>query len=201
MKKDNWIYLIGGTLLGALIGYGIFDFVGRGSASEPAAPPVHEQRPPRPTGGVPASQPGPSPEEVASLERVIQADPKNATALTQLGNLMYDSGRWAEALVYYRRALEAGPPNPDVLTDAGICYRQLRQFDQALDYFRRAQELDPSHWQSLFNTAVVKGFDLGRFDDAEAALAQLEKVNPGAPGLARLRQDLAQAKAARGSAP
>ena len=198
MKKDNWLYLIGGVLLGALIGYGISDFMGRGPTGEPAAPPVHEQRKPGPQGAAPA--PGPSPEEVANLERVIQADPKNVTALTHLGNLMYDTGRWAEALGYYRRALDAGPPNPNVLTDTGICYRQLRQFEQALEYFRRAQELDPSHWQSLFNTAVVAGFDLGRFDDADVALGKLEKINPSAPGLARLRQDLAQAKAARGSA-
>jgi tetratricopeptide (TPR) repeat protein len=197
VRKDNWIYLIGGVLLGALIGYGVSDFMGRGSESASRAPAIPP--PQRPAGAPVAAAPGPSAEELANLERVIQADPKNVTALTHLGNLMYDSGKWAEALGYYRRALDAGPPTADVLTDAGICYRQLRQFDQALDYFRRAQELEPGHWQSLFNTAVVAGHDLGRFDVADAAIGRLEAVNPGAPGLARLRQDLAAARAAKGS--
>jgi tetratricopeptide (TPR) repeat protein len=111
---------------------------------------------------------------------------------------MYDTSRWAEALGYYRRALENGAQNPNVLTDAGICCQQLRQFDEALEYFRRANEADPSHWQSLYNTAVVAGLDLGRFDAADEAISKLLKVNPAAPGLDGLRQNVARAKASQG---
>jgi Flp pilus assembly protein TadD len=195
VTKENVAYLAGGVLLGALIGYGVYDLAAnRAASAEPApAAPVsgEEQAPP----SVPSAS-----EEIASLERLVQADPSNVKGLTRLGNLMYDGGRWTEALVYYRRALSAGPQDPNVLTDAGICCRQLGRFEDALEFFRRAQQADPSHWQSLYNAAVVAGLDLGRFDVADDALGRLEKTNPSAPGLPRLRRDLAQAKAARGAA-
>ncbi len=200
VKKENALFLVGGLLLGALGAYGLYDFLGRGAsgpgvdsgtaAGEPAA-----GTPTSPGRSAPGATPA---AEIANLERVLATDPRNVTALTSLGNLMYDSHRWSEALGYYRRALEAGPQNPNVLTDAGICYRQTGRPDQALDYFRRAQQADPSHWQSLFNEAVVAGFDLGQFDVADAAVVKLAKLNPEAPGLEKLRQDLAQARAAKG---
>ncbi|MBZ5639662.1 MAG: tetratricopeptide repeat protein [Acidobacteriia bacterium] len=202
MNREKWAYLAGGVLLGALIGYGVFDFTKHPSASVSlerfvAAPPSEGAAS---TTGAPAASPAPSAAEVADLERVLHADPRNLGALKRLGNLMYDSGRWTESLDYYRRAIDLEPQDANVLTDAGICLRQLKRPDDALDYFRRAQAADPTHWQSLYNAAVVAGFDLGRFDTADEALRKLEKVNPGAPGLDRLRQDLAHAKSGRGAA-
>ena len=44
-----------------------------------------------------------------------------------------------------------------------------------------AQKADPNHWKSLFNTAIVAGFDLGRLDLADKAVARLEQINPAAP--------------------
>ncbi len=199
MKKENWLYLAGGVLLGALVAYGLYDFTGRdtssatGGSGAPAASSPSSSPPAgvAPPGAVP-------PEEFANLQRILAMDPKNVEALTHLGNLMYDTSRWAEALGYYRRALEIGPQNSNVLTDAGICCQQLRRFEEALDYFRRANEADPAHWQSLYNTAVVAGLDLGRFEVADDAISKLLKVNPAAPGLDGLRQNLARAKASQG---
>jgi tetratricopeptide (TPR) repeat protein len=191
VKKESLSYLAGGVLLGALAAYGIYDFARRPAtspATAPAATPVIAT-PEEPSAS----------EEVANLERLVQADPANVVALTRLGNVMYDQARWTEALGYYRRALSAGPMDPNVLTDAGICCRQLGRPEDALEFFRRAQEADPAHWQSLFNAAIVAGFDLGRFDAAEDAVRKIVKINPSAPGLERLRRDLAQARAGRGS--
>ena len=199
MKKENWLYLVGGVLLGALVAYGLYDFMGRGtssSADESGAPAAQA-----PSVSVPVGVASPGvvpPEEFANLERILAMDPKNVEALTRLGNLLYDTSRWAEALGYYRRALENGPQNSNVLTDAGICCQQLRRFEEALEYFRRANEADPAHWQSLYNTAVVAGLDLRRFDAADAAISKLLKVNPAAPGLDGLRQNLARARASQG---
>ena len=199
MKQENLLFLAGGIVLGLLVGYGVADIAGRrASGPQHAAAAAPVQAPPVQGGPPPAA--GPPAGEIASLERVVAADPKNVQALTQLGNTLYDASRWNEALVYYQRALEAGPQDPNVLTDAGICYRQLRRFEEALDCFARAQKADPAHWQSLFNTVVVAGFDLGRFDAAEAALDRLRKANPSAPGLENLGRDLSSAKAARGKA-
>ncbi len=202
MKRESLAFLLGGLAFGALLGYGIFHFVEyrpeaqAGSASSdgtvpsPAGPMAATQ-----VGGG-ASQGAPMLEEINDLKRVLKADPGNARALVRLGNIYQDAAMWSQATGFYEKAIAILPQDPDLLTDTGVCYQQLQQFDKALDYFARAQKANPSHWQSLYNTVIVAGFDLKRLDQAEAALEKLEKVNPQAPNLARLRQELAQARAA-----
>ena len=95
--------------------------------------------------------------------------------------------------------VEIAPQNPNVLTDLGVCYRGMRQFDRALEKFAEAQAADPQHWQSLFNSAVVAGFDLGQYEVADAALDSIEALDPPPADLERthvdqLRQALEESK-------
>jgi tetratricopeptide (TPR) repeat protein len=133
-------------------------------------------------------------EEVDALKKTLQADPDNVPALTRLANLMHDAGMWPQATVLYERAVRITPNEPNLLTDLGICYQNQQMFDKAIAMFELAQKADPSHWQSLYNLAIVAGFDLKRYDEAERALVKLEKIHPQAPNLAELRDALAKAK-------
>lgn len=123
--------------------------------------------------------------------RAVQADPDNIDLARALAYMYQDNGRCEEAVPHYQRAIEATPGNPDLLTDLGVCYRSLGQYDRALELFRRASGLDPEHWQSAFNTVVVTGLDLGRYEEADAAFEKLARIRPGAPELASLREALA----------
>jgi tetratricopeptide (TPR) repeat protein len=105
---------------------------------------------------------------------------------------------WDQAAMYYEKAVELEPHNPDVITDLGTCYRGMKQFDKALETFDRAHKLDPNHYQSVFNAAVVAGFDLKQFDRAEEALNAMESMNPPPPRLDELRQAIARERAAAG---
>ncbi len=125
------------------------------------------------------------------FEQAAEAAPENAELLRQLANILHDAGQWQRAVDYYDRVLALAPDDPDVLTDRGTCLRSIGRFEEALQMFERAQQADPSHWQSLFNTIVVAGFDLGRTDLAQQALARLEQIKPDAPKLDELRQRLA----------
>jgi tetratricopeptide (TPR) repeat protein len=140
-------------------------------------------------------------EEIRNLKRALEVEPGNAVALTRLANLYHDAGMWRQAADAYEKAIAAGRADANVITDLGVCYQQLKDFEKALDAFERAQKTDPSHWQSLYNIVIVAGFNLGRYDQAEAALERLEKVNPGAPNLGSLRENLNQARASRGRSP
>jgi len=199
MKRDNLAFLVGGLAFGALVGYFVSDLAGARSrgAAAPGPPAAAVQ----PAAGAPApAQDATDPalmQEIETLKRVLEQDPKNAAALVRLANIFHDAGMWTQAIAHYERALAVSPANADVLTDLGICYRGSRQFDRALDAFDRAQKADPNHWKSLFNIAIVAGFDLGRFDVAERAIGRIEQINPGAPNLQRIKDDLARVRASK----
>ncbi len=201
MKRENAFFLIGGIVIGALAGYFVADSVGGRRPTVPA--PVPHAAPSGPAAGgigsgtAPAMDPGTA-QEIADLRRILEQSPGNSAALVRLANLFHDAGMWTQAIAHYERALASVPDDPDVLTDLGICYRGARQFERALEAFARAQRADPGHWKSLFNTAVVAGFDLGRLDEADRAVSRLEQVHPSAPNLEQLKRDLAGVRASKG---
>ena len=132
--------------------------------------------------------------EINALKKRLQDDPRDAKAAVRLANLYQDVRMFEQAIAFYQRALEVTPADPNVLTDKGICHEELGQYDDALALFKRAQAADPNHWQSLYNIVVVSGFYLDRAEEAQSALARLERLNPDAPNLAALRQKLAGAQ-------
>lgn len=205
-KRRRWVFLMGGFLYGGLFGFGIFYFVdhrpvleipvrnGSGVAS-PSGPMAPTQVGPGQTGD---GSGAPMMAEITALKERVDQDPGDLRALTRLANLYHDAGMWPRAVDFYKKALEIAPQDSDLLTDLGICYQQLRQYEEALLLFDRARSADPSHWESLYNTVVVAGLNLGDFDRAEAALKELEEGWPSTPRLEDLRQALARARLASG---
>jgi tetratricopeptide (TPR) repeat protein len=124
-------------------------------------------------------------QQIATLNAALARDPRNFEALVQLGNMYMDAAKFPQAAGYYERAL-AVRDDSNVRVDLGICYKQTGQPEKALDAFRKA----PDHWQAIFNEALVLG-EMRRFDEAGAVLAKLERMRPGDPDVARLRQALA----------
>lgn len=203
MSRDNLLFLAGGMLFGALVGYFVADAVGGRSVAP--SPHVHAPAP----AGASASEAGRATahqmdaadvQAIEGLQSILARDPRNAPALVKLANLFHDAEMWTQAIAHYERAIEEVPADPDVLTDLGICYRGNRQFELALESFAKAHKADPRHWKALFNTAIVAGFDLGRLDEADLAISKLEQVNPSAPNLEQMKQDLARVRASKRSA-
>lgn len=122
--------------------------------------------------------------------RAVEVDPEDRDLKKGLAHLFHEAERWDLAVKYYSLVLEDARDDPDLLTDLGVCFRELGQYDRALELFNEARTHDDTHWQALFNTVVVAGFNLDRLDDAETALELLERVKPDAPGLERLREAL-----------
>jgi hypothetical protein len=211
LRKDHLAFLFAGLAFGFLLGFGLFKAIEtRPSAAEsgtpagipspagPAAPNAAMGGTPQAGGGAPQAGGGGAPmmAEINALKERVTTNPSDADAWTRLGNIYHDAGMFDQAVQFYQRAAEIRPNDASVLTDAGICYQQLRQNDKALDMFERAQKADPSNWQSLYNTVVVAGLEMGLFDKADAALARLQQIRPDAPKLADLKQALDNARSA-----
>src|SRR5690606_18708442 len=96
---------------------------------------------------------------IAGYTRILEKDPRNATALVQRGVLLKTRGRFEEAARDLRAAFEANPQNPaaprelvelyqavlrehpaDVATrhHLGVVYVAMEEFDKAIACFQRS---------------------------------------------------------------
>jgi cytochrome c-type biogenesis protein CcmH/NrfG len=110
---------VAGVLLGLLGGWIIgAQQVGPGL---PAGSPVQATGALQAQGqGQPQAPPPLDQDRVAQLEAEANNDPGNAGVRVQLGNLYFDSERFADAARWYEAALAIDPRNVNVSTDLGI---------------------------------------------------------------------------------
>jgi tetratricopeptide (TPR) repeat protein len=206
VKKENLAYLIAGFVFGTLTGLGLYNafFTGPQLSGAPAptsaVPAPAGPMAPTQSGPAGASANAPMVAEINRLKRLLQEQPENVDAAVRLANMYQDVEMWDTAILFYEKALKIRPDDPDLLTDAGVCYRGVGKFDRALELFGRAQAANPRHWQSLFNTAVVAGFDLGEFERAFRALDSVERMAPARVDVEGLRQALMRARDASSGA-
>jgi tetratricopeptide (TPR) repeat protein len=200
MSRENLAFLIGGFAFGVLIGAGLLNAID--SAPQLEAVAIAANAMPAPAGPLAPTQVGPGGAEggapmmaeINALKQRLEDDGNDLASLRRLGDIYYEAAMWERAGGYYERALALEPDNPNLMTDLGVCYRGQQEFERALALFTRAQAVDPDHWESLFNMAVVTGFDLGRFDQAMSAIEAMESLADSVPRLVELRDALDQAR-------
>jgi Flp pilus assembly protein TadD len=90
---------------------------------------------------------------VVQLEKALEIDPENPTALNSIGYIMADNGiRPQAALSYCKKAVEQDPENPAYLDSLGWIYFKLGHTAEARAYLKKAHELAPendeiaAHW-------------------------------------------------------
>jgi len=209
MSRDSVVYATCAFLLGLIIGSFLLGpklarskLAGSDAVAEPASSaamtPAPAASPSATVDGMPpgASAPG-GPmaavrQQLELLKKQIEANPKDFEALTQLGNMYMDVGKFPQAIDYYSRALDVRE-EPAVRTDLGICYKQSGQNEKARDAFAKVASEQPDQWQAMYNLAIVDG-ELKRYDDARAELAKLKKMRPGDPDVTKLESALAAVK-------
>jgi cytochrome c-type biogenesis protein CcmH/NrfG len=132
--------------------------------------------------------------QITAFRNILAADPGNLNANIELGNLLYDAGRYAEAVPYYRRALELQPTNVNVSTDLGTALYYSGHPDEALAQYERSLQRQPNHPQTLFNIGTVR---LEGKQDPAGALEvwnRLVTVHPDSPEAAKARSRIAEAR-------
>lgn len=223
MTKDNLIFAVFGILIGFVSGFLMQDAMSarqpprltpelRAQIAMPGEDPAAGRQAdnrvsdvaPGMGGDTAASAPGGAPggagqpgmEQIQQLRAYVEQNPNDAEAVLQLANLNFDIRNWMRAEELYRQYLKLRPEDANVMTDLGISYRESRKFDEALAQFDQAQKLAPDHWQSYYNEVVVLAFDLKRFDDADRVLAELQRLQPGNPDVARLAEAVSKQRSA-----
>lgn len=132
--------------------------------------------------------------QITAYRNILAADPQNAAAAIQLGNLLYDAARYAEAVPYYQQALAAQPDNANVSTDLGTALFYSGQPDAALEQYAATLKRDPKHAPTLFNIGVVR---LDGKRDPRGAIDAWERLilaHPSSPDAEKARPRLEDAK-------
>jgi len=85
----------------------------------------------------------------------LAKDSTNIDARIGLGNVLYDTGNWSEAIVQYRSAVRQDSSRATTLVDLGVCYYNLGDAGDAEDLFVLALQRDPHQPIALFNLGIV----------------------------------------------
>ena len=111
-----------------------------------------------------------SPEEAIGVyRRVLQIAPGHQDALLNLGRLLHEAGRVAEAEEHYRGALAASPGEPVAAYNLGVALEDQGRLAAAAAAYRQAIAGDPGNADAVYNLAGV----CERIGEAEEALRWL----------------------------
>lgn len=131
---------------------------------------------------------------INTLKDILKKDPKNLSALEELGNLYFDAGQPKESIEAYAQYLAIEPENANVRTDMGIMYRALGNFDRAIEEFKKAAQSDPKHLNSRYNIGIVLLHDKNDIQGAIKAWEDYLKVDPNSERANRLRAQIEKMK-------
>jgi len=118
------------------------------------------------------SRTGRDEEALASYDRVLALDPRNAMVLSNRGNVLHQLGRHEEALASYEAALQLDPGNAGTLLNRAVALRALQRTADAVASCEAAIALKPDHAEAHF----ARGNALMELGEFETALASYERA-------------------------
>jgi tetratricopeptide (TPR) repeat protein len=110
------------------------------------------------------------------LQRAIESDPSDSSALVDLGYLALGAGNTDEAADLFRHALEREPGNIDALRAIATIHGRAGREEDALDAVSAVAQAQPEDPLALLELADL-ALDVGRLDEAAAAFHRLRSVD------------------------
>jgi tetratricopeptide (TPR) repeat protein len=130
-------------------------------------------------------------EAIEFLKRAHELRRDDYGVMIELGNVNFDAAHHQEAGEWYGLALSKNPSDMDARSNYAVTFllREPPDVERAIAELRHSLRLNPQHehtLQSICDALIRKG-DAAQ---AQAVLANLERVDPGNPALPRLRSGL-----------
>ena len=112
---------------------------------------------------------------IQAYRQYLEAHPDSVEARSNLGAALARAGRYEEAIAEYDRALAESPGNPALLLNLGLAYYKTSRPSEAAARFERAISLAPQFKDQVTLLLASCYNGLGRYNEAIALLAPLEK--------------------------
>jgi tetratricopeptide (TPR) repeat protein len=119
---------------------------------------------------------------IRAYREYLAVEPDSVEARSNLGAALARAGRYDEAIAEYGLGLRKSPDNPALLLNLGLAYYKTGRHAEAAARFERAVSLSPQFKEQVTLLLAVCYNNLGRYQDAVALLAPLEKDKAGDAG-------------------
>jgi len=86
--------------------------------------------------------------------KVYERDNINVIALSNLGNIYYDTQQNDKAIEFYERALVLDPENINMRCDLATCYGRINKVKKAIQILRDNIKTNANHEKSHYNLSV-----------------------------------------------
>jgi len=93
-------------------------------------------------------------EAAQQYAKVLQTDPANLGALSELAELYILQEKLEEGLAVYQRLIQERPDSPVLHFTLGVLYAKAEQWPGAIEHLSRAVELDPGNLEARLGLAV-----------------------------------------------
>lgn len=124
----------------------------------------------------PDERPG---EEIARLETAVAQDPSDTDSMVVLANILANSGRVDESIVWFERATNAEPENGELRLAFGLALFQLSNYFDAEIQLNRAETLLDDNATPAFYLGQL--FERRPVPDIDAAIAAYERAVEAGP--------------------
>jgi len=135
-------------------------------------------------GGGMSSRPAvivPGPGEIARSLQTVPGLPGGTVTSPEnparRGDLLFEQGRFREAIPEYQKALAANPKDADSWNDLGLALHYTGKNEEALDALRKGVAADP-RYQRVFLSLGYVSFKNNRREDARVAWERLISIDP-----------------------
>ena len=112
-----------------------------------------------------------------AYRRVLELDPRNASALSHLAFFERGRGRLEAACSFSSRAVESAPGDASARSNLATLLQELGRLPEALVQYREALRIDPSHLSARYNLGKV----LQRLGEFEAAAECFQALGTRTP--------------------
>ncbi|HEY4751549.1 MAG TPA: tetratricopeptide repeat protein [Steroidobacteraceae bacterium] len=127
--------------------------------------------------GIIAAQTGRTEEAADLLGRSVAANPGDAGAHSNYGNILGALQRFEDALASFERALKLKPDYAEAYNNRGLILQKLKRFEDALDSYARALQIRPDH-AGAYNNRGVALQEVRRFEEALDSYARALQIRP-----------------------
>jgi tetratricopeptide (TPR) repeat protein len=114
-------------------------------------------------------------EAIAELRAVLDKDPGNSSALSDLGEAEMRAGKYDDAAAAYRETLKSSPDDDTAHFSLGEALKRAGRLEEALYQYREAVRLNPQ-WKDMLTTGLASDVAAKNSTFAEQDAQVLQKL-------------------------